>query len=226
MEEKLQRILGVGAFIESVQAGLFDASAVLGLRGAIGKVTRGTLFGLLRHARSIVYRATNACETRLRVAVVQPRRAGWIGGARILAGFAIACDAIEVTQIGNHAGTIGMLLGAFHLADQLLPDRSFRAAFGDEFLADGFGRTGSERARTPHPDGQIALTSQRRAVITGQPDTFVTDWKMDGIAASLGEVGALGEERVLFSLFLRGLLLGLLCGRSTPEQREDRDEHK
>ena len=139
---------------------------------AVGKVTRRTFLGRLRHARGIVDRAPDAFEARLRIVVIHPCGARRIGIARVLARFAIAGDAIEIAQVGDNAGAVGMLFGALHLADHLLPDRAFRATLGDEFLADGLGGTGSERARAPHGNSQIALTSQRRAVIAGEPDAF------------------------------------------------------
>ena len=54
----------------------------------------------------------------------------------------------------------------------------------------------------------------------------IADRKMDRIAASFRKIGALSEGGLLIGLLLRGLLLSLLCGRPTAEQREDRDEQK
>lgn len=71
-QEKLERIVGVGAFIKSMQAGLFDATAIFGLRGTVGEIIRRTFLGGLRHARGVVDRASDAFEARLRIAVIHP----------------------------------------------------------------------------------------------------------------------------------------------------------
>jgi hypothetical protein len=106
MQEKLKRILGVGTFIEGMQAGLLDATAILSLRGTVGEISRRAVFGRLSHARGIVNRASDAFEARLRIAVIDPRRAGRIGIARVLASLAATGDAIEIAQVGENAGAI------------------------------------------------------------------------------------------------------------------------
>lgn len=118
-----------------------------------------------------------------------------------------------------------MLFGALHLADHLLADRTFRGTLGDEFLADGLGGTGSERACAPYGNRQFALTSKRRTVTTSEPNAMVADRKMDWITASLGKVSTLTEDGLLFGLLLRGGLLSLLRGRATTDQRDDQNEH-
>src|SRR5208337_3107759 len=97
------------------------------------------LFRRFGGARRIVNCALDASDARLRIVVVHPRDARGIGAASSPASLSIAGHAIEVAQIGDDTRAIGMLLGAFHLADHLLPDRGPRATLGNEFLADSLG---------------------------------------------------------------------------------------
>src|SRR5271166_2335760 len=165
-------------------------------------------------------------QARLRVAVVEPCDARRIGIARVLARFGIARHAIEIAQIRDDAGTVRMLLGALHFADHLLPDRSLCATLGGEFLADGLGRAGSQRACAPHRDSEIALMAKRRTIGTGETHAFVADWKTDWVAASLFELSALLDGALLRSPRLRGLRFGFLGRRSTSEDGDNRDKQK
>ena len=101
-----------------------------------------------------------------------------------------------------------MLLGALHLADHLLSDRSLRAPFGDQLLTDGLGGAGGKRARAPNRCCEIALTPQRWRLITGEPDALVAYRKPDRVAADLGKVrtmlpGGGLQMRGLLGFFLR-----------------------
>ena len=220
-EQGLQCILGVGALVEGVQAGFLDAAAIFGLRLAVGKVVCRALGWLLGHAGGIVNGSIDAMQTQLRVAVVEPCGTRGIGIARVLARFGIARHAIEIAQIRDDAGAVGMLLGALHFADHLLPDRGLCATLGGEFLADGLGGAGSQRTCAPYRDSEIALVAKRVTIGTGELRAFVADWKTDRIAASVFEFSALIEGGLLRGVRLRGLRFGFFRGRSASRNTDE-----
>jgi hypothetical protein len=153
-EKPLECILRVSAFVEGMQAGFLDPTAIFGLRRSVGKVIRRGFFRGLRHAVGIMNRAIEASQARLRIVVVQPREARGIGATSVPACLGIAGDTIEIVQIGGDAGPsecysvrsispiIFCPIGVFALP---LTTISWRIV-----SADSFGGAGSQRPSAPH----------------------------------------------------------------------------